>query len=268
MKKNCVIILALTIFILSLGFISAETLLTKISFEISGFDGINKLDNSNGNSVVITITNSTGIVVSRNAVAGVYLDGMTITMSGAKFNLEYGTNYTYNLSTVYGDFLYNFTTPEAPGGGGGLPGTGQTTSYRTGDDAYHDGTARNDFTRTVQADGNGTVSDSLTGLMWQDGGSGTLLWNDAIDYCNDLEWGGFSDWRLPNYIEFVSVMNHSTTEWNYWPLAFNNRPASNHWTSTTLPPGSGDAYVALMFYGGIFSDFKDFGYEARCVRDQ
>jgi len=110
-KKSLVMILVLGMF--CFGFVSASNLLTKIDFEISGFSGISSLNNSDGESVVISIFNDSGVVVSRNAVAGVYLPNMTITMSGAKFNLSYSTKYTYNLSTIYGNFLYNFTTPGA-----------------------------------------------------------------------------------------------------------------------------------------------------------
>jgi len=114
MKKELVLILVLAMFCFSL--VSASEFLTKVDFEISGFSGISSLDNSNGTDVVISIINSSGdVVVSRNAVAGVYLENMTLTMSGAKFNLSYSTQYTYNLSTIYGDFLYNFTTPDESG---------------------------------------------------------------------------------------------------------------------------------------------------------
>jgi len=45
------------------------------------FEGLSQLDNSDGVSVNMTILNSTGgVVVSRNAAAGVYLTNMSIVM--------------------------------------------------------------------------------------------------------------------------------------------------------------------------------------------
>lgn len=107
LKYLCVLLAAA----LLLTSVSAQNLLTKIEFELDDLTGIPQLDNTNGTAVVVTISNVTGPVVSRYAAAGVYLPNMTIVMQGDKFNLNYNTNYTYNLSTVYGDFLYNFTTP-------------------------------------------------------------------------------------------------------------------------------------------------------------
>jgi len=92
---------------------SAQQFLTKMELELDDLTGMTQLDNTNGTAVVVTIHNATdnSIVVSRYAAAGVYLPNMTIVMGGGKFNLSYNTKYTYNLSTDYGDFLYNFTTP-------------------------------------------------------------------------------------------------------------------------------------------------------------
>jgi len=267
MKKSLMMVFFLCMFF-SLVSVSAGEFQTKVDFAISGFSGIDSLNNSDGESVIISIMDSdNNIIISRNVVAGIYLENMTITMSGDKFNLNYSTLYSYNLSTTYGDFLYNFTTPV----GNNLIVTGQTTSYFDGDDAYYSGTSRDDFARTVGVDGNGTVVDSLTGLMWQDGETSTSLnWTNAILYCENLEWGGFSNWRLPNYIEFDSVMNFSTNESNYWPLAFNTRSASPFWTSTTFVPDSSNAYIANMLSGGIDFGSKSNFYVvfARCVRDQ
>jgi hypothetical protein len=92
---------------------SAQQFETKMELELDQLTGIAQLDNSDGTSVAVAIHNATdgSVVVSRYAAAGIYLPNMTIVMQGEKFNLSYNTLYTYNLSTVYGDFLYNFTTP-------------------------------------------------------------------------------------------------------------------------------------------------------------
>ena len=94
------------------GDYSGDKLLTKIGFELSNLEGINWLDNSDGDSVVISVQNSSGVVVRRNASVGIYHAGSTIPMEGSKYNLSYDGEYTLNLSTDYGDFLYEFRTPK------------------------------------------------------------------------------------------------------------------------------------------------------------
>ena len=65
---------------------------------------------------------------------------------------------------------------------------------------------KNNFTNN----GNGTVSDSATGLMWQQADDGTKREFDAaITYCEALSLGGQTDWRLPNIKELQSILDYS-----------------------------------------------------------
>ena len=73
-----------------------------------------------------------------------------------------------------------------------LPDTGQTASYTTtfGED--------NDYainTPSFTNNNNGTITDNVTGLMWQQGDSGELTIENGTIYCDNLVLGGFSDWR-------------------------------------------------------------------------
>lgn len=75
----------------------------------------------------------------------------------------------------------------------------------------------------------GIVEDIYTGLTWQDGVSpSTRRWAEAVDYCNNLEWAGFSDWRMPDYLELQTIMNF-THSWNSWPDIFDNRVPATCW---------------------------------------
>ncbi len=87
-----------------------------------------------------------------------------------------------------------------------LPGTGQTTSYTTtfGEDADY-----NFNPPFFILNGNGTVTDTVTGLMWQKTDGGEMTIENATIYCDTLTLGGFSDWRLPNCHELFSILNHS-----------------------------------------------------------
>ncbi len=56
----------------------------------------------------------------------------------------------------------------------------------------------------------GTIIDRATGLIWtkNDNGHG-VLWKDALAYCENLELGGRSDWRLPNVKELEIIVDYS-----------------------------------------------------------
>ena len=67
-------------------------------------------------------------------------------------------------------------------------------------------------TNDYQDNGDGTVTDNATGLMWQqdDSGSG-MLWADALVYAIDANATnllGYSDWRLPNAKELQSIVDY------------------------------------------------------------
>lgn len=60
------------------------------------------------------------------------------------------------------------------------------------------------------SNGNGTVGDESTGLLWQQADSGAgLTWGDALKYCENLELAGVRDWRLPNAKELHSIVDYT-----------------------------------------------------------
>jgi hypothetical protein len=106
----------------------------------------------------------------------------------------------------------------------GLPKTGQYAVYHPAAprDLGDDGAVRAGYPLGSRRDlafsgnGDGTVTDGATGLMWQkkdSGGqefgsrSGMLTWEDAFAYVaamNQQYYGGHSDWRVPNLKELLS----------------------------------------------------------------
>ncbi len=59
-------------------------------------------------------------------------------------------------------------------------------------------------------EGNGMVTDNATGLTWMQSDSGNSLdWEGALNYCSSLDYGGISDWRLPNAKELHSIIDYS-----------------------------------------------------------
>ncbi len=58
--------------------------------------------------------------------------------------------------------------------------------------------------------GNGTIADIATGLMWMKADSGKgMTWPNALDYAEAMEFAGHSDWRLPNAKELQSIVDYT-----------------------------------------------------------
>lgn len=58
--------------------------------------------------------------------------------------------------------------------------------------------------------GDGTISDNATGLMWQQSDDGkTRDWENSLSYAENLELAGHSDWRLPSAKELQSIVDYT-----------------------------------------------------------
>ena len=65
---------------------------------------------------------------------------------------------------------------------------------------------KNNFTDN----GNGTITDAATGLMWMQNDSGEgITWEEALKYAEKQEYAGYNDWRLPNIKELQSIVDYS-----------------------------------------------------------
>jgi len=86
-----------------------------------------------------------------------------------------------------------------------LPDTGQYTNY-----ASTDGEDADFFINPLSFtdNGDGTITDNNTCLMWQKTDGGEMTFESAATYCDNLLLGGYSDWRLPTAIELFSINNY------------------------------------------------------------
>jgi hypothetical protein len=113
-----------------------------------------------------------------------------------------------------------------------IPDTGQTGSYTAifGEDS--------DYTISPPSytnNGNGTITDNVTNLMWQQNDDGEQkTWYQADNYCNSLTLGNKSDWRLPSFKELQNIKHYNydpRIHPSYFPSI---KPFSAYWSSTNL----------------------------------
>lgn len=123
------------------------------------------------------------------------------------------------------------------------------------------------------------VIDHRRGLMWQDdSGVNTpdMNWSEAIDYCETLSLGSYSDWTLPNVYELTSIINPEnnglSTDFddpNGLVDAFVNDRNYHYWTSTNTQDSNDTAWLVDPGQGAtnsIYGDKNLTNYYVRCVR--
>jgi len=123
-----------------------------------------------------------------------------------------------------------------------------------------------DFSRTNQI-----VTDSSTALQWQDNAdvadpSNKKIWTAAIDYCQSLDFGTHTDWRLPNFNELYYIADKSKVN-PAIDSTFQNVVSDGYWSSSTRVSDTGPAWVVYFDGGFDGSSAKTFELFVRCVRD-
>ena len=189
-------------------------------------------------------------------------------------------------------------TYESAGGGtnhglsktGQQPGLPSGTPFAAGDDASYADPAANDvgyprgagswanynatrFTTAEPVAGQVVVTDNATGLMWVYNANGagcfsggTKTWTQAITSAESLTFAGYSDWRLPNINELISIVDYGRYNPAITPNYFRNTKAAYYWSSTTYTSNSGFAWY-IEFYNGYASGVtKANSYYVRPVR--
>ena len=163
-----------------------------------------------------------------------------------------------------------------------LPKTGQTVEYQAGDDGTYEAgwwkgrLNSNNKVRFVSKTigGDVVVIDRATGLMWAADGNaagcnlgGVSTWSFAVTYAEALTFAGFTDWRLPNVKELMSIVNYSKTLSSIDEPPFSNTGSNIFWTSTTYRQLTTSAWRIAFTFGSVAANAKSdpFG-SLRCVR--
>lgn len=152
-----------------------------------------------------------------------------------------------------------------------LPDTGEESGFTGtfGEDA--------DFqmnTPFFTGNGNGTVTDTITGLMWQMKDGGEMTIEQAALYCDTLTLGGYSNWRLPTAAESFSILNlqfanpaidtgiFTRTTADYWWTATRQQNDTNKVWTTNAGGGIGNKPRNETISAG-----GSFRYHTRAVRE-
>jgi hypothetical protein len=126
--------------------------------------------------------------------------------------------------------------------------------------------------------GDETITDNCTNLMWIKGGNRTLIgvesnyplsskpktisWKDAFNFCNNLNTAGYNDWRLPNIIEIINTSNKNGSDILPWESAY----SGYYWSSTLSNEDiwiTGNGYHA----GKVQTSSKSSNLYIQCLRN-
>jgi len=101
---------------------------------------------------------------------------------------------------------------------------------------------------TFAADRAGAAAGKWRQTIWTDAGSvkdsaAPMTWANAVANSLALEYAGFADWRLPNRIEFGSILDHeSDVDPATYPDSVVLQAGSQYWTGTTWKVSTDTAY--------------------------
>ncbi len=197
-------------------------------------------------------------------------------------------------------------TPVRADDGCKFPATGQTTPYpaERGSATFvmvpDDGTVQAGKTLNYKDNGDGTITDKVTGLMWEkksndstgilhdvnnaypwSDSSSVTIW-DCLDDVNAEGGKGFAnhrDWRIPNVRELQSIVDYEIP----FPgptvaSAFNTNcggntvftgsctAASAYWSSSTFAGLPTNAWYVYFYFGFVNSVDKSLPLSVRAVR--
>lgn len=113
--------------------------------------------------------------------------------------------------------------------------------------------------------GDGTITDLVTKLVWQKVPSSTVFraFNDAKAYCADLVLGGYDDWRVPTRIELLSIVDYGRENPAIDPVFGPGQPATNF---ATLPRTNASVWSVSFLTGSATASGYSEMTVVRCVR--
>jgi len=114
--------------------------------------------------------------------------------------------------------------------------------------------------------GDGTITDTETGLMWQKNGASGLSWSKALSFCNNLNLAQYDDWRLPNIDNLRTLSNFNknnpASDNKFFPDIF----STPYWSSTSKSDQPEKAWCIHFGYGNDLYREKNREFNLRAVR--
>ncbi len=122
--------------------------------------------------------------------------------------------------------------------------------------------------------GDGTVTDMATGLMWVqasadtdgDGTPDEMNWQDALAWCENLELAGYTDWRLPNINELRSIVDYARYDPAIDTIFFPDTTSNSYWSATTQTSSTNHGWSVKFGKGYESYGYKQYSYPVRAVR--
>jgi len=124
--------------------------------------------------------------------------------------------------------------------------------------------------------GDGTVTDNCTGLMWQKDSADVnadgqltdqdhVRWCQALAYCENLSFAGHDDWRLPNVRELESIVDYGGRIMAIDPVF--GALSMPYWSSTSSAALPDDAWAVFFVVGSVNGYGKEGDHHVRAVRN-
>ncbi len=109
-----------------------------------------------------------------------------------------------------------------------------------------------------------TTPESI--LEWQTDDPGEMVWQVAMDYCQNLTFDSKADWRLPNVDELQTILDRS----KFYPATdktmFPHIHSTYYWSSTTYAYNTDFAWYVNFSHGLVGRYGKSDNFYIRCVR--
>jgi len=123
--------------------------------------------------------------------------------------------------------------------------------------------------RSFTDNGDGTITENTTHLMWQKEEADTDMdWEQALLYCENLNLAGHDDWRLPDIKELRSIVDNTrflpSIDTTYFPGCQGGPPP--YWSSSTNAAYADAAWGVHFVSGGSHYYYKIPASHVRCVR--
>jgi len=150
-------------------------------------------------------------------------------------------------------------------------GTGEIQCPKPGDPFFGQDGSYQYGVRSYIDNGNATVSDSVTSLIWQKGFKGSVTWYEAKNYCETLTLDNKS-WRLPLTHELKSLVDYNKTDPAIDTAFFPGTPSDWFWASRHVgfddaSTGKEPAAWMINFYDGYIEYTSRYNhYNVRCVQ--